>query len=43
MTLSEKCIKLVREWTKQAQNGSNSDAERAVYEQCAKELHEINN
>ena len=33
---------LVKKWTEQAQSASNSDAERAVWEQCAKELHELN-
>lgn len=40
--MSKSCRSLVVEWTKQAQNGSNTDDERAVYERCAKELHELN-
>jgi hypothetical protein len=32
---------LVLSWTRKAQSCSNSDVERFVYEQCAKELHDI--
>jgi len=33
---------LVQEWTRQAQNGSNTDDERAIYERCASALHQLN-
>lgn len=40
-TNNSEAAALVQLWTVAAQNSSNSDAERAVYYQCAEELHQI--
>jgi len=34
---------LVKKWTKEAQSSHNSDLERAAYEQCAHDLHNLIN
>lgn len=38
---TEKYLDLVKKWTSESQNSSNSDSERAVYKNCAKELLEL--
>jgi hypothetical protein len=42
LSANSNCMALVREWTQQAQCGSNTDDERAVFEQCAHALHQLN-
>jgi hypothetical protein len=39
--LKNTCHNLVKKWTEKAQSSSTTDEERAVYYECAEELHNI--
>ncbi len=41
LILKNSCHELVRKWTEKAQSSCITDDERAVYYECAEELHNI--